>query len=226
VTAAPAPSAPGPFGDGRPDIALLVGELERAQLADLIHDDVLQLLGASLLAAETCEQAWQRGRHEMLGEHLAFLREMLEQSVGRLRDLMADLRPYQSGEGGLKAALRRPFDLFQERNRGSVSFRQVLAAPLGSIGELLAYRLTLEALWSLAERNRPTEVAIELRSDGEVLELSAHFRLIQSVPDSEQLAPARIALLRWRAQALGGSLRQETPGPGRALLVARVPLPA
>ena len=45
-----------------PHDALLLGELERAYLSEVIHDDVLQTLGASVLIADTCEQAWRFGR--------------------------------------------------------------------------------------------------------------------------------------------------------------------
>lgn len=221
---APEADAPTP---PRPDAALLIGEMERAHLAEIIHDDVLQTFGAGMLAAETCEQALRLGRHELLPEQLANLQRVLEQGVGRLRHLMADLRPYQPQNGGVEGALQNVFRAYLERTRGAISFVQDLPGPLSNLAELLAYRLILQTLWSVQDLDAPLDIHVQLGAQNGALTIAVLFTSLGSeAPAGGLLAAKRIALLRWRIQALGGSLAQEAPQPAQAQLRIRLPLPA
>ncbi len=61
-------------------------------LARRIHDRVLQLLGTALLKTEMCEQLGRLGREDEIMDTLVELRATLEETVGELRSIMADLR--------------------------------------------------------------------------------------------------------------------------------------
>src|SRR5690606_9431241 len=137
--------------------------------------DVLQVLGASLLAAETCEQAWHRGHGQLVGEHLATLRQTLEQGVTRLRHLMSDLRPYLPEYGGLEGALQNAFRSYVERSRSTITFAQTADPPLDNTGEALAYRLIVESLLTVQRLDEPNEIHIELRGVGDHLDLEMSF---------------------------------------------------
>lgn len=212
--------------DAQLNTALLVGELERAHLAEIIHDDVLQVLGAGLLAAEMCEHSWRLGRTDMLPSQLTNLRGVLEQGIGRLRQLMADVRPYQRENGGLDGALQSVFRTYLERSRGTITFGQHVERPLSNAAEVLAYRLILEALWSVQNLDQPIGIDLELRAQSSELELDVRFSPSQQSAAGDPLASKRVAVLRWHVQALGGRLEQAQVLPVGVQLRVRLPLPA
>ena len=71
-------------------------------LARRIHDRVLQLLGTALLKTEMCEQLVQLGREDEILDTLVELRATLEETVGELRAIMADLRTLPADSESLK----------------------------------------------------------------------------------------------------------------------------
>jgi signal transduction histidine kinase len=71
-------------------------------LAQRIHDRVLQLLGTALLKTEMCEQLGQLGREDEIMDTLVELRATLEETVGELRSIMADLRTSPAERESLK----------------------------------------------------------------------------------------------------------------------------
>ena len=71
-------------------------------LARRIHDRVLQLLGTALLKTEMCEQLGRLGREDEIMDTLAELRATLEETVGELRSIMADLRTLPADGDSLK----------------------------------------------------------------------------------------------------------------------------
>lgn len=203
------------------DTALAVGELERALLAELIHDDVLQALGAGLLVADTCERAWRAGRTEMLQSQFSSLRSTLEQSVDRLRELMADLRPYQPSEAGLEGALQPLFVSYRQRG-GAVTYQQ-RPAHLPSRTQALAYRLIVEAVGAVHDQPGPVE--IDLNGSERFLDLDLSFRPSEGGDaDIPLLTPKRIELIGSWLQALGGALTEEPIVPVGTRLRIHLPL--
>jgi len=71
-------------------------------LARRIHDRVLQLLGTALLKTEMCEQLGRLGREDEILDTLGELRATLEETVGELRSIMADLRTLPAEGEALK----------------------------------------------------------------------------------------------------------------------------
>jgi signal transduction histidine kinase len=69
-------------------------------LARRIHDRVLQLLGTALLKTEMCEQLGRLGRQDEIMDTLVELRSTLEETVGELRAIMADLRTTPDAQDG------------------------------------------------------------------------------------------------------------------------------
>lgn len=88
------------------DRLMSVTELERAQMAKLIHDDVLQSLGANLLKVQLCARLIELGRAEEGLQELVSLQADLGWSADRLRRLMIELQPLSDGGQELGEALR------------------------------------------------------------------------------------------------------------------------
>jgi signal transduction histidine kinase len=205
---------------------LYAAELERSQLAKFIHDDVLQTLGTALMAADTAEQASRRGRSDMLPDQLARQRTLLEDTATALRSLMAELRPYEPGPGGLRAALSSIFGAYQERTGATVTWSLAGEVALGGLGELLAYRTALELLPASHDRSNATNVELTIGVDAGIIRIDA--TLTPAAPAGaavRRLAPARVSVLRWRVQALGGSLEQ-TDAPGSTRIQVEAPIPS
>jgi signal transduction histidine kinase len=205
------------------DVTLLV-DLERAHLSELIHDDVLQILGAGLLSADTCQQALSRGRTDLLAEHMVKLQSLLAEATDRLRALMSDLRPYEAGSSGLRPALERIIDTHRQRFGGEVTLG-VKAAPSPDLRMAsLAYRCILDLLQSVREPAEVSRALLGLSLEGQKLAIDAQFDIADGSSRERVIPPSRIEFMRWRVRSLGGSFDQDSTSPRSA--VFRVVLPA
>ena len=181
-----------------PHDALLLGELERAYLSEVIHDDVLQTLGASVLIADTCEQAWRFGRTDLLEGQFARLRMVLEQASGRLRQLMTDLRPLDP-EHSLETALNRVAISHGPFFAGPVSLNLDIDAGLTVSQRILTYRSVLDALHCLREPSLVSALRIEVRSDAQNVKIEVCFDATAGHAEPGfLLASKMMGFLRWR----------------------------
>ncbi|MGS1079462.1 sensor histidine kinase [Pseudoxanthomonas beigongshangi] len=187
-------------------------EAERRHVARALHNEIGQALSAIKMSAHLAgdeDDAAQRG------QDLADIVRIADDTVARLRDLYADLRPPQIDTLGLAASLRGEADRW--RARWGVTPQLALTDPSPRARadiELAAFRLVqdlllpLDSLSTLVVRLAPThagQAVLEVHHDG---------------------APAdalTTALLQSRAQAVGLSLDlAATPGQPRL----RLALPA
>ncbi len=206
---------------------LLLGELERGYLSELIHDDVLQLLGASLLAADTSEQAWRLGRTEMMSVQLEKLRATLGDATDRLRQLMSDLRPYEGDATGLAVAIERIVAAHQRHFAGEVTLDLHLDRPLDVAAAIFAYRSIVDALHCVRELAALSSLQIELHAKRRRLDIEVRFQMIEAGTQAEGvLAPSRVAFVRWRTTSVGGALAEKHPAPGSTMLQFHLPLGA
>jgi signal transduction histidine kinase len=65
---------------------------QRDRLARLVHDDVMQGLAACVLATDLGARFCRDGRNDDAVKELAVVRSGLDLAVGKLRDLLAELR--------------------------------------------------------------------------------------------------------------------------------------
>lgn len=196
-----------------PREALLLADLERAHLAEIIHDDVLQTLGTGLLAADTCLQAWDRGRTDRLGEQLAKLHALLGEAASRLRQLMSELRPYDPSDGGLEAALRRAAGAHGPASLSECVLDVKIPHDLNSTVAALAYRSVLESLRSIRNPSQVDRVLIKLRTGSRGLSIHVDFEVAADFVNDAVLPTSRVEFLRWRTRALGGSFTEQRRSP-------------
>lgn len=170
-------------------------EAERKQVARALHNEIGQALSAIKMSAHLAgdeEDADQRR------QDLADIVRIADDTVARLRDLYADLRPPQIDTLGLAASLRGEAERWQARWGITPRFELVEPSPRASAAiELAAFRLVQDLLWPLAGLS-----ALELRlapaqADTAVLEVHHDGALPDAITE---------ALLRSRADALGLSL--------------------
>jgi len=142
-------------------------EQERRQVAGDIHDDAIQAMVAVTLQLQALGGRLRDPRSAELLERLA---ATATESVGRLRQLVFELRPPLLDEVGLAAAI----DQYARRAGELAGF--VVQVSDESAGELpdelrvVAYRIVQEALANVRAHARASRVAVRLEEvDGGVL---------------------------------------------------------
>ena len=195
-------------------------ELERQRLALELHDETAQSLAAALLAltgietAKSAEQAALRG---------AEVRVLIQETLGRVRELAVDLRPRVLDDFGLPAAAQRLAATFSERTGVAVEVDlDEQAERLPTEVELALFRVLQEALQGVSERTDATRVRVTLTrtARGAVFEVADDGSVVDvGIADGRELVSARE-----RLRILGGRLTISTP-PGAGTIV-RAAFPA
>lgn len=194
-------------------------ELERQRLALELHDETAQSLAAALMAltrvetAESAEQAALRG---------AELRELIQETLARVRGLAVDLRPRALDDFGLPAAAKRLAATFSERTGVTVEIElDGEAERLSPEIELALFRVLQEALQQVTEREDATRVRVTLTQapGGSVFEVADDGSVVEAgARSSRDLASARE-----RLRLLGGRLTVITPPGAGTIVRAAVP---
>lgn len=192
---------------------------ERSMLAEVIHDEPVQLIVAAILRVDSLG----RRLSTTDGREMERVATMLELAVDKLRNLIViALTPPDLTEG-LGAALR---DLAVGIFAGSVVFELAGDAHvnLTDAAKGTAYRVFREALINVRQHARSQYVTLRLAERNGMVEMI----LIDDGVGSESLDAERghlgIATMRARADAEGGVLRIDS-APGMGTTVA-LSLPA
>lgn len=150
-----------------------VEERERRALARELHDRIGQNLSTLKLTLGMLGQQISAGNLDGVGEQLAAMQQILFQTIGHTRDVMAELRPPALEEFGLLAALR---DLAADFTRKTQIAARVEGAPLEprlpDTTEISMYRIVQEALANAAKHARATQVLVQLSSSAAAIELA------------------------------------------------------
>ena len=193
-------------------------ELERQRLAMELHDETAQSLVAALMAltrfeaAESAEQAAARG---------AELRELIQETLGRVRELAVDLRPRVLDDLGLTAAAQRLAATFSERTGVAVEVELNEQERLPTEIELVLFRVLQEALQWVTDRTDATLVRVTLTRTpaGAVFEVADDGSVVDAgVADSREFVSARE-----RLRLVGGRLTIMTPPGAGTIVRAAVP---
>ncbi len=193
-------------------------ELERQRLAMELHDETAQSLVAALMAltrfetAESAEQAAARG---------AELRELIQETLGRVRELAVDLRPRVLDDLGLTAAAQRLAATFSERTGVAVEVELNEQERLPTEIELVLFRVLQEALQWVTDRTDATRVRVTLTRTpaGAVFEVADDGSVVDAgVADSREFVSARE-----RLRLVGGRLTIMTPPGAGTIVRAAVP---
>ncbi len=188
----------------------------RRRIAQLIHDDSLQ----TLLAAnqELIEAA--PGRAQVQRAH-----EVVEATIGRLREAMMALHPVTLERGGFEQAIGAVAR--QAGRQGEFEVTLELDPEALAYGDELLLSLARELLTNAARHSRADAVSVVLRLGDEVLELEItdDGRGIEEGRRDEALAEGHIGLasVNERVAAAGGDFELETSSAGTRVLT-RLPV--
>ena len=212
----------------------LVGKLvtaqeeERRRVAYEVHDGLAQVAAAAYqhlqnFAADNPPRS-PRGE-EVLNQAL----EMLQQTVGEARNVVAHLRPTVLDDFGLATALRLHVERLSDEGLRTGYEETLGGERLPEVVETALFRVAQEALTNVRKHARAerVHVALELRSQAVCLQVRDWGRgfMPQSVTgDADPSEKVGLSSMRERVALLGGRFEiLSEPGAG-TVVVAEVPL--
>ena len=193
-------------------------ELERQRLAVELHDEAAQSLAAALMALQRLEVARSA---EHADASRAELRELIQETLERVRELAVDLRPRSLDDLGLPAAAEHLASTFTARTGVPVEVYVDRTQRLPVEFELPLFRVLQEALQGVTERADTTRVRVTLTttSTGTVFEVADD----GSANGAAGAESTRLASARERLRLVGGRLTVLTPPGAGTVVRATVP---
>jgi chemotaxis family two-component system sensor kinase Cph1 len=189
-----------------------VQEAERHEIARELHDEVGQLLTGLLFKIEGHGAGTGNRKDEMKG--------IVNDLIGRVRDLSMTLRPPMLDELGLLAALTWQIDRFEAQTGISVRFHHAdLDRRFGAQVEITAFRIVQEALTNVARHAGVAHVSVDVWANP----VSVGARIEDEGRGFDVEAPlaapsSGLEGMRERSRLAGGRLAVESaPGEGTRL---------
>ena len=202
-----------------------VEEAERRNLARELHDRVGQNLTALSINLNMIRSLIPAEFLETLIPFLDDSQNIIERTSGRIRNVMAELRPPELDDYGLSAALRWFAASFAARNQIDVETPRgdLRPRPPDNV-ETALFRIAQEALTNIAKHAQASQVTIALTQESDVLQMSISDNGVGFNPLDSKINTDRkrwgLLNLRERAEAIGGQLRIESqPGKGTRVIV-------
>jgi signal transduction histidine kinase len=196
------------------DRLLQVQENERHRLSRELHDDIGQLLTAALMQSD-----WlQRRQPQELQAHFTTLRETLDETLNKVRDVSAILNPRQLNSLGLEASLRA--HLLRTLGNTAVHWSLECHQRLAGIPEevaVAAFRITQEAVTNVLRHAQAHNLVVRLQRLPEGLSLQVCDDGIgfNAPADPAKAGQRGTSGMYERAELLGGRLRiHSEPGHG------------
>jgi PAS domain S-box-containing protein len=200
-------------------------ESERCDIARELHDRIGQNLTALSINLNIVRSQLSDESARKMESRLNDSLKLLEETMERIRDVMAEMRPPVLDDYGLAAVLRWYGEQFAERTGVTTELQgEELTPRLPLAVEMTLFRITQEALTNVAKHARARQATITLEAlaggarltiadDGVGFDLTAHHR-----PGARP--EWGLMTMRERAEAVGGRLRVESaPGQGTRIIV-------
>jgi signal transduction histidine kinase len=203
-----------------------VQESERRNIARELHDQIGQLLTGLKLVIEVAGRLPSNQINGQLREAQLLVNELM----GRVRDLSLDLRPAMLDDLGLLHALLWHLERYTAQTGVSVALAHtgIEDQRLSLEVETAAYRIVQEALTNVARHAGVGKAKVNVSADAENLSVQIS-DLGQGFNPQAALAAGEssgLAGMRERAQLLGGTLAIESAAGAGATVTALLPLEA
>ena len=201
-------------------------EEERHSIARELHDEIGQLLTGLKLVLETSARQPDEKRKESLEQARALVNDVM----GRVRDMSLNLRPVVLDDLGLLHALLWHFKRYTAQSGIKVDFshQAIDGRRFGSDVETCIFRIVQEALTNIARYARARKASVSVAATDKELTATIEDRGAGFEPATTFAFHRSSGLsgMRERASLLEGRLSIEsTPGKGTKIM-ARVPLDA
>jgi len=202
-----------------------IREEERTHIARELHDDLGQLLAALRVNLALLRQRPPSARNED-AKLMADMDALLLQAITSLRRIASNLRPRALDEGGLYFALESLRQEFVKRHGVAITLEaNEENLVLDDTYSTAIYRIVQEALTNIARHAGASKVMLQLRRDGESLQLIIHDngRGIAE-QDMDKASSFGLVGMRERVWALHGDI--SIVSDGGTLIAISLPLPS
>ena len=192
---------------------------ERQRLARNLHDAVNQSLFSAGLIAEVLPRLWDRDQEEAR-HSLEDLRRLTRGAMAEMRALLAELRPSTLTDSDLGDLLRQLGNALEGRTNLPVVVTVSGEFILPPNVQVTFYRVCQEALNNVAKHAKASQIEINLKRDGAVIELRV--RDDGKGFDTKQTFSGHygLGMMRERAEAAGALLTVTSqPGHGTELII-------
>jgi signal transduction histidine kinase len=204
-------------------------EVERARLAQELHDGPVQDLIALGQQAEMAQQLVARGETVRAQDLLEETRRAELETVEELRRIIGALRPVYLEDLGFLPALEMLVQQTAERTPARAKLEQLgTARRFVPEVELAAYRIAQEALNNAVQHAQAQKIVVSVRCEPEGLTLSIiddgiGFDLPPRPDILTQNGHFGLVGIQERATRLGGTLQVHTAPEGGTQIVVRLP---
>jgi len=194
-----------------------IQEIERAQLARELHDEMGQALTAISINVDTALEALAADRPDGIKENLAEAGRLADQTLEQVREMSLNLRPPMLDDLGLVPTLLWYIKRYTKRVNIAVNLETIgLNERLPASIETALYRIVQEALTNVAKHahtanqvqirleRSPSAIAVQIKDDGQGFDLA---KIME-----QETAGNGIGLLgmRERVTLLGGNFSVES----------------
>jgi signal transduction histidine kinase len=201
-----------------------VQERERRSIARELHDEIGQLLTGLKLALETAALLPADAAKARIDQTLSLVNELM----GRIRELSLDLRPAMLDDLGLLPALLWHFERYSTQTGVRVIFKHsgIDDGRLNPGVETATYRIVQEALTNVARYARVNDATVTIFADAENLTAQIEDQGMGFDPSATLAATHSSGLtgMRERAQLVGGTLSIESAPSRGTQIYALLPL--
>jgi PAS domain S-box-containing protein len=178
---------------------------ERQRLARNLHDAINQSLFSAGLIAEVLPRLWDQDQ-DLARSSLEDLRRLTRSAQAEMRALLAELRPSKLIDSDLDELLH----LLGNALSGRIDIPVVITVKgeiiLPAKVQVAFYRVCQEALSNVAKHAKANRVEINLKQEGDVVELRIHDDGIGFDLDQTSSGHYGLGMMRERAEAVGAQL--------------------
>jgi PAS domain S-box-containing protein len=188
-------------------------EGERQRMARELHDEIGQVLTSAVLMLKL-------GKTDASEARVAEAQSLLDDLIGRVRNLAVDLRPAILDDFGLTAALEALFRRYTTQTGVQIELEQFEVGGRRFDGEIetAAYRIVQEALTNVARHARAGAVTVRISATEATLTVEIEDRGVGFDPHViRSRSSVGLTGMRERANVLGGYLTIETSAEGTGI---------
>ena len=192
---------------------------ERQRLARNLHDAVNQSLFSAGLIAEVLPRLWERDQEEAR-RSLEDLRRLTRGAMAEMRALLAELRPSTLTDSSLSDLLRMLGNAFSGRTNVPITVSITGEFFLPAEAQVAFYRVCQEALNNIVKHAKASQVEIELKQDGDIIELHILDDGLGFDPAQKFSGHYGLGMMHERAEAAGALLSiTSQPDHGTELVI-------
>ncbi|HSQ40038.1 MAG TPA: sensor histidine kinase, partial [Anaerolineales bacterium] len=208
-------------------LARQMADMHEKQIRDLareLHDSVGQNLTAINLNLTVLGKLLPADYPAAAKSRLADTSQIVEETVARMRNVMADFLPPMLEHYGLTPALTWYGEQFTRRTSVQVNIRDLRAdvTRLSPQAEIGLFRIAQEALNNVAKYAQTSQAEIELSDNGDFMRMTISDDGVGFDPPGILAEPSHwgLAIMRERARALGATIEiQSAPNAGTKIIL-------